>query len=182
MPSHVKVSGSWEDLNEIHVRVSGTWEPVSVAYAKVSGTWEPVFGAIEYMPAGAITLSDLSDGRCGFQFQTDGDLFTQETGTDGENLTDSGNDWVIPESIEPSQDLWMRVTETGGNVSFDGGSDAVNSWVKVAGTGAADRDWFIDGSTGVLHQVVFTIEIATDSGGSTIVHTETGNSLELDDT
>lgn len=40
MPAHVRVSGTWQEVDEMHVRVSGTWEEVSQGWVRVSGVWQ----------------------------------------------------------------------------------------------------------------------------------------------
>jgi len=36
----VKVSGVWEEIDDVEVRVSGVWKPTMKAYVKVSGVWK----------------------------------------------------------------------------------------------------------------------------------------------
>ncbi len=52
-----KVSGTFQEADEIYAKVSGTWEEIDEAYAKVSGTWQLVFSAFE-----ATSFVTLSSG------------------------------------------------------------------------------------------------------------------------
>ena len=52
-----KVSGTFEEIDEIYAKVSGTWEEVDEAYGKVSGVWKLVFSAFE-----ATSMQTLSSG------------------------------------------------------------------------------------------------------------------------
>ena len=52
-----KVSGTFQEADQVYGKVSGTWEEVDEVYAKASGTWELVFSAFE-----ATAYSTLSSG------------------------------------------------------------------------------------------------------------------------
>jgi len=46
MPTHVKVSGTWQELtgtDRPYAKVSGVWQGATNIYAKVSGTWQQVY-------------------------------------------------------------------------------------------------------------------------------------------
>ena len=42
-----KVSGTYQEADQVYAKVSGTWEEVDEVYAKDSGTWQLVFSAFE---------------------------------------------------------------------------------------------------------------------------------------
>lgn len=52
-----KVSGTYQEADEIYAKVSGTWQDVDEVYAKDSGTWRLVFSAFE-----ATSFVTLSSG------------------------------------------------------------------------------------------------------------------------
>lgn len=53
-----KVSGTFQEANQVYAKVSGTWEEVDEIYAKASGTWELVFSA--FQATSYVTLSSGS--------------------------------------------------------------------------------------------------------------------------
>ena len=52
-----KVSGTYQEADQVYAKVSGTWEEVDEVYAKDSGTWQLVFSAFE-----ATAFTTLSSG------------------------------------------------------------------------------------------------------------------------
>jgi len=120
-------------------------------------------GIGEYFIPG--TVQRFDDGRVGVQFQTDGDIFSQSTATQPENLTDSGADWVEPKGYSAT-DHWIRFTVVSGDTPS---GSATGSWLKLSGSGSADRHWYLLGVTGNSVATSWTIEIALDSGGSNVV-------------
>ena len=53
-----KVSGTFQEADQVYAKVSGTWEEVDEVYAKDSGTWRLVFSAFE--ATSYVTLSSGS--------------------------------------------------------------------------------------------------------------------------
>ena len=56
-----KVSGTYQEADEVYAKVSGTWEEVDEIYAKDSGTWQLVFSSFE-----ATSFVTLSSGSSTF--------------------------------------------------------------------------------------------------------------------
>ena len=52
-----KVSGTFQEADEVYAKVSGTWQEVDEVYGKVSGDWKLVFSAFE-----ATAIQTLSSG------------------------------------------------------------------------------------------------------------------------
>ena len=52
-----KVSGTFQEADEVYAKASGTWQDVDEIYAKASGTWELVFSSFE-----ATSFTTLSSG------------------------------------------------------------------------------------------------------------------------
>jgi hypothetical protein len=46
MSTHVKVSGTWRELDKNYVKVSGSWREVDKGYTKVSGSWREVYSGL----------------------------------------------------------------------------------------------------------------------------------------
>jgi hypothetical protein len=82
--------------------------------------------------------------------------------------------WYIAPPSAPTS-IWARLTVTAGT-SPDSGS-AVGSWVSIAGTSAG---WTWTRSVAGTTTATVTVELATDSGGSDIVVTQTGISISAD--
>ena len=43
--TYAKVSGTFQEVDEVYAKVSGTWQEVDEVYGKVSGVWKLVFAA-----------------------------------------------------------------------------------------------------------------------------------------
>ena len=56
-----KVSGTFQEADQVYAKVSGTWEEVDEVYAKDSGTWQLVFSAFQ-----ATSFATLSSGSGNF--------------------------------------------------------------------------------------------------------------------
>lgn len=86
------------------------------------------------------------------------------------DLSSPGSEaWYLPLTSSIGDNYWVRFTATSGAFTTNEASSftaltAGRSATKSATTGSA--------------QVTFTIDIATDSGGSNIVFTSTGNQLQ----
>ncbi len=77
MPGHVKVSGTWKELNGLHVKVSGTWKAVKSGYIKVSGVWKEFYASLSvvFNPTSyTFQVVDSSPVSCGIIFRNDGTI------------------------------------------------------------------------------------------------------------
>ena len=76
--------------------------------------------------------------------------------------------WYIPQS-GAIDTIWVRLTVTAGTSPTSG--DAVGSWVSISGTTA---NWVWTRSSSGTTTATVKLELSTDSGGSTIVVTQSG--------
>jgi hypothetical protein len=91
-------------------------------------------------------------------FKTDG---TIEKHTNGTTPNTSGSTaWVSPTGVGAAANLWVRATVVAGALS----TGTANVWLS----GAADNSWGKNSSAGTA-SVQLLVEVATDSGGATIV-------------
>ena len=114
--------------------------------------------------------SSPTDARTGWKFLTDGTV-DGGTGTSGVTYVQfqTGSQWSNFQPT-PGKDYWLRATLDDGSVPNES-SDALNSWLKLAGSGSANREFrWIETGLGAYNGAL-KIEIAEDSGGSTIVAT-----------
>ena len=169
--SSVGSGGAWKEiLSGTAVGVGGVWKQVQSMHVGVGGVWKEFFRNF------TITASpiawQLSDS------QADGDLAaaSYDLVSDGTVLTGGGVDvagsssWGSPTTVGIGASYWARITPTSG--SFD--SNSASAWTQLtSGAGCQLANTF--GS----YSVTFTVEIATDSGGSNIVFTRTGNVMSL---
>lgn len=107
-----------------------------------------------------------------YRFQTDGTI------TYGNNSTFSGSmgNWASPTTTGIGSSYWVRFTET----ASDGDSTVIGSargvWIQMSSA----RIFGLEKTTGGLAYRVYTIQIATDSGGSNIVATKTGATIYVE--
>lgn len=103
-----------------------------------------------------------TNASAGWRFNNDGTIDIHEgvgTYTFSANWHDS-----------PSQDYWIRTTLNNGTVNNSGIS--TGSWLKLYGTGSADRETtWLRTTTGFYTNDSLKVEIATDASGVDIVAT-----------
>lgn len=100
------------------------------------------------------------------RYDSDGSVYEISQGTP----TNIGA-YVNPAAVAPT--LYIRITRTSGELAFTSGP-ALNTWHQLN----TDRLWTLAAGSGAGVRVIgFTAELATDSGGTNIVDTQTGNSL-----
>jgi hypothetical protein len=96
------------------------------------------------------------------RFNTDGTI--TKTGSGNGSLS-----WFTPTSAGIGSSFWVKLTATSGAFS----TNAASSFVQMSSNRLANLQQIGAGSAAVT----FTIEIASDSGGSNLVFTRTGNTL-----
>lgn len=100
-------------------------------------------------------------------FNTDGSITAVNTVNNGGTNPGSAS-WFRPVGGTPGNNYFIRYTPTVGTFT----SNAASSFVALS----SNRTCSKSATTGTA-SVTFTIEIATDSGGTNIVFTSTGNVL-----
>ncbi len=117
--------------------------------------------------ANCTRAQSFGSATAAWSFQTDGtvDYTLNCTTTQWQNNVE----WIDSQP-SPQGDYWIRATVDAG--STPGGS-AVGSWLKLTGSGAANRSWDWTKTLPGAGTVSGTlrIEIATDAAGSNIVAT-----------
>jgi len=133
----------------------------TVAYAGHPGTG---YGAL----ANNTTFTGASCGSTAYMV-----LNWKETGVvqiaQGSLLLENFNTWGTPTGGSPGSNYWIRFTRTG--TFGDQASTASTGWQQLN----TARD--ISVSSGTNGEATYTIEIASDSGGSNILTTRTGINL-----
>lgn len=176
MPGHIKVGGAWKAFSKMHVKVSGTWKEVQSGYVKVSGTWKEFFSGETYTLSGtsgspniaANTETSPTNSLVSWIFNTDGTVDKDEGGT--VTQFQAGTEWSDAQPT-PGADMWLRATLDSGDTTTAG--DTLGVWLKVAGSGSANRTFTWEETTDGFANTIGTIqaELATDSGGTNIVAT-----------
>lgn len=112
---------------------------------------------------------DPTDSFAGVKLRADGTIDKRENTNSAYNQSHY-SDWYTPNGGDGSG-YWVRATVTAGTTP----SGTVGSWVALT----SDQAWGISRTTVGTTTSTFTLEIATDSGGSNIIFTRTGNYLEV---
>jgi len=104
-----------------------------------------------------------------WEFRTDGTVW-QVKGNAADVQFQDGIEWSAGQDA-PAEDRWIRFTDDTGDASSSG--DGTGTWHKVSGTGAANRKvGWVEFTDGLADQTGSAkVEIAIDSGGSTIIAT-----------
>jgi len=101
------------------------------------------------------------------------EVITIQVATDGSISVSGGTQvrsagstaWYLPITGAIGNSYWVKLTQTSVvNVGINGGS-AIGSWLALT----ANRAWTIDIDVSALRDAYFNIEIASDSGGVTVV-------------
>lgn len=111
------------------------------------------------------TATDPADAEVGWHFLTDGTIEI-EVGP-GSNTFFANWNTLAP---TPATDYWMRITANAGDAHTTGIS--TGSWLKIAGTSSADREFSWRQTTvGILGPGSVKVEISTSATGTPIVAT-----------
>jgi hypothetical protein len=167
---NIKVGGTWRSARP-YIKVGGVWQTVQTGWIKVAGVWQKFYqnflvalanGAIDVWsdsPPGdpaVSTINFLSDGTISF------------SATDSDAGSTVAASWGSPTTVGIGSQYWIRITPTSGTFSTNGAS----GWTSLSATVSCTKQGNSGGAS-----IIFTVEISTDSGGSTIVATSTGNQL-----
>ena len=122
-----------------------------------------------------ITLTDNAlspaDAQAVWLFQNDGEVWRMRF-VQSDSQYQAGVSWTDWQPT-PGQDYWIKATQSGvtspGDVPDTG--DTLNTWHKVAGSGAGHRSWgWTETGLGTTSGTV-RVDISTDSSGTPIVAT-----------
>lgn len=133
MTTHVKVSGTWQEVATPYVKVGGAWQQVDNIYVKQGGTWQTA-----YSGAVAPTVSPRADGDTntildalpittyvGCHFESNGNEYE----ITAYGVQTAGTTWLDTGS---SSDVWVEFVKTGGNASaWDGFSNSTRYQLNV---------------------------------------------------
>lgn len=125
-------------------------------------------------PGTDINPSRTGAGTAGIQVASAGSINTDSSATSSPSYNNFEANWVTPTSYTGQQDHWVRFTVDSGTSPSGSGT---GSWLALT----SDRAWYLEESGSNLVQCGYTIEIATDSGGSNIVCSWSGT-IEVDNT
>jgi hypothetical protein len=179
-----RAAGATSNLNETALRTlagiptSGSTISLASFYGKANFTVAYSGGFIN-----GNEFDDLYDtgatGACGIRWNANGTMDKFEFTTGYTNL---GETWGSPTTAGIGSNYWIRFTRTATN-SFGSPTAATNStastgWLQLNSA----REIYIDRTPGQHNfSATYTIEIASDSGGSTILTTRTGIKIVLYD-
>jgi len=151
MPSYIKDSGSWKQLQEIYIKDGGSWKSCLDVYVKDAGTWKSVLyeagsqditsaGTTSFtVPAGVQTLTYTIYGAGGGSGATDnnGDAWVGSGGGAGGKATGTI-------STTPGETLTMVVGLRGYGASYRFNSNySYNPNNSTLGTGLSGGDTII---------------------------------------
>jgi len=165
-------SSTWRNITEVKVNDAGTWRTIQDIKINDAGTWRTVWQY--FAPPSPFTAYDVwSDDVPGnstvstITFNSDGTISASFSPNDGGSTFGSSN-WGAPTTTGIGSGYWVKLTATSGTFTTNGASTFTNLASAISATKS--------GNSGTA-SVTFTIQIATDSGGSNIILTSTGNLL-----
>lgn len=166
--TEINVGGVWKSIDNCEVNVGGAWKQVEAIEINVGGVWKTVW------TNKSITMPADNDAWLHTSSSTDnptyaGIRFTAASRVETYDPDGSVTDrQAYADGYTPGSDLWIRCTHNSGTAPS---GDVTGSWLQINTT----RGWYISDSNPGVTAVNsdFTIEIAEDSGGTTIVGTET---------
>lgn len=172
--TEINIGGTWKSIDNCEVNIGGTWKSVSTIEVNIGGTWKEVWAALAYALSGA-TIGDtnIGDATAMLRVNSDGTTDKQEGTGAAWTPINATTDWVQPNSYS-SNDHWVRFEYVSGDsVGFTG---TLNSWLQVSGVGGANQSmgW---SSVALDRSGVYSVQIATDSGGSNVVAGPTNYTL-----
>ena len=168
MTLHINDSSTWREVTGVYVNDGGTWRTIQEVHVNDGGTWRKVYSAAAPTNFGGIYERDrvfTSPATATVTFQTDGSIQGSGTGTvaiDTITTSGAGDTWYSPTTVGIGSSYWVRATKTAGTNPSTG---TLGSWLQLN----AARAWSNSMSTGGSKTSTLTIEIASDSSGTTIV-------------
>lgn len=125
-------------------------------------------GNVYFMPGVAASAVDIdpNPATAEVRYDSDGSVYEIEQG-----VPTNVGPFVLPATAAPT--LYIRINRTAGAAAFTSGP-ALNTWHQLN----TDRLWTLTANAGTgATSITFTAELATDSGGTNIVASSTGNTL-----
>ena len=175
--TYVKDAGTWKPVKGLYVKDAGTWKTVKQGWVKDAGVWKQFFAGVTISnPLGfnGNTYSDTdpfitNSANCSVSLYSDG-TWTVDSGSLG-NLA-SGN-WATPTTTGIGSSYWVRYT-----LNSTSGSSTGTTWTTTTGWLAlsSTRTALVTASSPTVNRTrtaAYTVDIASDSAGTTIVSTST---------
>lgn len=153
-------SGTWVNPSKPWVRDSGIWKVPQKVFAKAAGTWSLIWQSIVISLSSANVFADVPSGTA-----------TATYGIRANGTVTSSVDGVIGTWINDATQVanyWVRATLVSGVAPTGSGTGA---WLQCN----ADSTWTITRSTSGSTSSQLTVQIASDSLGTTIKATATVN-------
>jgi hypothetical protein len=173
-------NGTWRKIVQPYYNDNGTWRTLKNIYRNDGGTWREVYTQFSIVNPMTFTGEPYVCDATGEGFgasasqtltiQTDGTWNVDYTGSFAVGETASGN-WGTPAVSGIGSNYWVRFTRTA--FSGTGTATASTGWLQLSS--ARSVSVISNAPTGFQSaNATYTIEIATDSGGSNIVTSATG--------
>lgn len=141
MTLYRRISGAWQAIDTAYVKVAGVWKE-AVVWRRVAGVWEQITALLGATLNNASYLaSGTTVTTCSFRVDSDGSVYTNETGSFAVDYT-----WLTGGGVAADYDV--RWTSTSGSLST--GSEA--TWESLA----ADRTYSVVDSVADLNSVTCT--------------------------
>lgn len=133
-------------------------------------------GHVSLSPAYSASVATISGPQivsCTVTFNNDGTVTGSKTGV-GSNGPAAQHDWYAPSGGTPGAVLYMRATPTVGTFTTNG----MSSFTLISGAPAIS----VTSPSGAAKSCTYTLDVATDAGGTNIIATQTGNVITADGT
>ena len=161
---HYRDGGVWRAAAALHYKDAGIWRNLTSAWYRDGGVWRQVFAAfsiVNPLAGGTYIDGDVAPGSVSCTMSVGSDGYIGFSGVAAGDL--GGQLWGTPQTAGVGVGYWVRVTLTSGTFSSSAGS----GWLQLSTT----RHWTRNRPTSGIGTTscTCTVEIATDSGGASIV-------------
>lgn len=163
--------GTWRKAKELHYKDGGVWRKLKEAWYRDAGTWRKIFtGSAPVNPLPTIVLGDTTTATAIAALSTRNDGTLTVTGSD--SVLGAAN-WFAPTETGIGSAYWARVTVTAGTGPTSGAG--AGAWVSISG----NPFWqWLRGTVGTTTATI-TLEIASDSAGTTVVASRSGITVSV---
>lgn len=135
---HVRVSGTWKEVNNLHVKVAGTWKRVRKGWVKVSGTWKLFRGGFVAMSGGTSLYIDPGVALfAGHEFTEDGIINGIGPGLGDRTQYVTGEWWDVEPDTGVGADYDVRCESIFAGSAWDTQPASVGTWIQMS----SDRIW-----------------------------------------
>lgn len=150
-------SGTWVNPSKPWVKDAGIWKVPQKIFAKAAGTWSLIWQSVVITLHGGTCNASVPSGTATATYNIKSD------GTETDQTSTVIGNWI--NDVTQVGNYWVKATLTSGPAPT--GGNVTGTWLQMN----ANRAWSLSRSTSGESITVLSIQLASDSLGTTVVAT-----------